>query len=105
MVEQVVELVEEQIDRPEVLAFVGSVRRAPATELVVVDDRPTPKGERGQREHIVMGHTGSAVEHHQGGEWGLEVTGDPVPRRSPTKRGGPLLVWFENHAPTLTSAL
>jgi len=60
-VDEVVQLADEEIHRPELGAAVGVVGAAPVPYLVVVDDRPAV-GEVDEREEVVVRRAGAAVE-------------------------------------------
>jgi hypothetical protein len=64
--EQVVQLVHEEVDGPEVGALVGQVRRAPRSQLVVVDNGPTLVGQGGDSHDVVVGAARSPVGDDQG---------------------------------------
>ena len=85
-VEKVVQLLQEQVDGPEVAAPLGQVRRSPPAQLVVVDHGSTIVGQGGQREQVVMRATRSAVDHDERGPAQGEITGDAVPRLELAKR-------------------
>src|SRR3954453_23961173 len=77
--EKVVELLEEQVDGPEVGALVGQVRGLAGTKLVVVDDRPALLREPRHPQRVVVCGAGPSVEDHD--RWpGPELPGDAVPR-------------------------
>ena len=63
-VDEVVQLPDEQVDRPEVGAAVGVVGAAAVAELVVVDDGPAV-GEIGEREEVVVGRAWTAVKNDE----------------------------------------
>jgi hypothetical protein len=62
--DEVVQLSDEQVDRPEVCAAVGVVRAAAVAELVVVDDGPAV-GEIGEREEVVVGRARTTVQNDE----------------------------------------
>ena len=62
--DEVVQLPDEQVDRPEVGAAVGVVGAAAVAELVVVDDGPAV-GEIGEREEVVVGRAWTAVKNDE----------------------------------------
>ena len=83
-VDEVVELADEQVDRPEIRAALRVVRAPAVADLVVEDDRAPVLREVGEREQIVVRRAWAAVE---GDEWGgrigvvrEEVAFDSVPR-------------------------
>src|SRR5436305_2053657 len=80
LVQQVLELVEKEIDSPEVGAFFSQMRRPSVTELVVVNDRTSRSRDVGDREQIVMRAAWPAVRGNERGDTGAEVPGDAVPR-------------------------
>ena len=82
-VDQVVELADEKVDRPEIRAALRVVRAQPVADLVVEDDRATVLREVGEREQVVVRRAWAAVK---GDEWGgrigvvrAEVAVDSVP--------------------------
>ena len=82
-VDQVVELADEQVDRPEIRAALRVVRAPAVADLVVEDDRAAVLREVGEREQIVVRRAWAAVE---GDEWGgrirvvrAEITVDSKP--------------------------
>ena len=81
-VDEVVQLADEEVDRPEVGAAVRIVRAAPVAELVVVDDG-TSVGEVGEREEVVVRRAGAAVEDDErrgrSGIAGPQLAGHAVP--------------------------
>ena len=99
--EQILELVQEQVDGPEVATLLGHVRRSPATELVVVHDGSPTFGEFGQREHVVVRAARSAVRDDQGRRTGLQVAGDSVPGLPLTKGREALDHVCRFHGPTV----
>src|SRR3954447_12097288 len=77
--EKVVELLEEQVDGPEVGALVRQVRGLAAPELVVGAHRPALLREPRHSERVVVCGAGPSVEDHD--RWsGPELPGDAVPR-------------------------
>ena len=83
MQEEVVELVEKQLRRPErgVEPLFGEVRREAGTQLIVQDDGNVVLGGHVLHgEHVVMAHAGAAVKADQGSSAGFEVAKDLVPR-------------------------
>src|SRR6266550_5477075 len=84
-VDQVLELADEKVDRPEIRAALRVVRAPAVADLVVEDDRAPVLREVGEREQIVVRRAWAAVE---GDEWGgrrigvvrEEVAFDSVPR-------------------------
>ena len=81
-VDEVVQLADEEVDRPEVGAAVRVVRAAAVAELVVVDDGAAV-GEVGEREEVVVRRAGAAVEDDErrgrSGVAGPQVAGHAVP--------------------------
>ena len=86
-VDEVVQLADEQVDRPEVGAAVRVVRAAAVAELVVVDDGPAV-GEIGEREEVVVGRAWPAVkDDERRGRRGRRAAGRPSRgTRSPPPR-------------------
>ena len=82
-IDEVVELPDEKLGRPELRTAVRIVRAAPAAELVVVDDGAAV-GEIDEREQVVVGRPRPAVEHDErwrlAGIPGTQVARDAVPR-------------------------
>jgi hypothetical protein len=82
-VDEVVELANEELDRPEVGAPVRIVRAAAVPELVVVDDRAAV-GQVGDRQEIVVGGPGPAVQdderRRRRGVPGPQLAGHAEPR-------------------------
>jgi hypothetical protein len=62
--DEVVQLPDEQLRRPELRAAVGIVGAATVAELVVMDDR-TPVGEIGHRQEVVVRPAWPAVQHNE----------------------------------------
>src|ERR1700691_3551009 len=77
--QQILELVQEQVDGPEVATLLGHVCRATATELVVVHDRAATLGEFREREHVIVRATRSTVRDDQGRRTGLQIASDSIP--------------------------
>jgi len=81
-VDEIVELPDEQIDRPEVGAALRVVRTPAVADLVVEDDRAAVLREVGEHEQVVVRRAGAAVECDQrGGSMRIrgEVAVDSVP--------------------------
>ena len=83
-VDQVVELADEQVDRPEIRAALRVVRAPAVADLVVEDDSAAVLREVGEHEQVVVRRAGAAVK---GDEWGgsigvarAKVAVDSVPR-------------------------
>ena len=83
-VDKIVELPDEQVDRPEVGAPLRVVRAPAVADLVVEDDSAAVLREVGEHEQVVVRRAGAAVK---GDEWGgsirvarTEVAVDSVPR-------------------------
>jgi hypothetical protein len=92
-VDEVVELTDEEIDRPELGAAVGIVRAAAAPDLVVVDDRAVGR-EIHEREEVVVCPARAAVEDDERRGSvpvaGAQVAGDAVPGLRLAERDGAL---------------
>ena len=87
-----VELVDEQVRRPEVGRGIGQVRAVAAPDLVIVDDRPAGLGGKfGDVADVVVGHSRAAMQDEQG-----ERTLASVVRRSDLHPG---FVTAERHQP------
>jgi len=81
--DEVVQLADEELDRPEICTAVRIVRAAAVPELVLMDDRAAV-GEVGEREEIVVRPARPSVQHD---EWRRrvcvarsQVAGHAVPR-------------------------
>src|SRR5690349_469668 len=79
LLEKILELVEEQADRPEVGAFVSKMRRPPVAELIVVNDRTAREGDVGHGQQIVVRATRTAMGRDEWCAAGREITCDAVP--------------------------
>src|SRR5207237_6473708 len=64
-VDEVVQLADEEVDRPEVGAALRVVRAPSVAELVIEDDRAPALGEVGEGEQVVVRGAGPAMEHDQ----------------------------------------
>ena len=64
-VDQVVELADEQVDRPEVGAAFGIVRAPTVADLVVEDDRAAVLREVREDEQVVVRRAGTTVERDE----------------------------------------
>ena len=65
VVDEVRELAHEELDRPEVGAALGQVRRLAVSELVVEDDGPAVVREIGEREEVVVRRARPAVQRDE----------------------------------------
>ena len=92
-IDEVVELADEELDRPELGAAVGIVRAAAVADLVVVDDGAVGREIR-EREEVVVRPARAAVEDDErcGSVRGpgAQVAGDAVPRLRLAERDGAL---------------
>jgi hypothetical protein len=79
LIEEILELVEKEVDGPEVGAFVSQMRRASVAELIVVDDRTSRAGDVGHRQQIVVCSARSAVGGDERGDARREVASHSVP--------------------------
>ena len=77
--DEVVQLADEQLGLPELGAAVRVVRAAPVADLVVVDDRALV-AEIPEREEVVVGRAGPAVQRDKRCGIGSEVAGHAIPR-------------------------
>jgi hypothetical protein len=79
-VDEVVQLPNEELGRPELGAAVRIVRAAPAAQLVVMHDRAAV-GEVDEREEVVVRPARAAVEDDERRRpVGSQIARDPVPR-------------------------
>src|ERR1044071_4246087 len=85
--QQVRELVEEQLDGPEIDALVGQVGRAAAAQLVVVDDGASALREPFEPLRIVVPTAGTAMQDDDRPLCPVEAPGDPVPGAMAAKIG------------------
>src|SRR5262245_9044576 len=87
MAGQVRELVQEQLDGPEVRALIAQKRGAPISELIVVHNGAASDCDTLQGINIVMGAAGPTVKDDQRRLGSSQVSGDPVPGGVATKWG------------------
>ena len=104
-VEQIVELIQEEVDRPEVRPLVGQQCRSTSTNLVVVDDRSSRAGDLGETDEIVVRATWPTVRDNERRHLAIEIASDAKPRLVVT-------VWNETfydvkigHSSTIDDAL
>ena len=81
-VDQIVQLADEEIDRPELGTAVREVTAAPIPELVVVDHRAAAAREIRHRQEVVVGRPGAAMQQDERRRRGVrtDLAGDAKPR-------------------------
>src|SRR5947209_5794654 len=77
--DEVVQLPDEELDRTEVGAALGVVRRAAVPDLVVEDDRAAVSREVGHRKQVVVRRARAAVERDERRRPGAQVALHPLP--------------------------
>ena len=99
-----VELLEVQLDVVELRTPVGEVRRAPAPELVVVDDRAAGRRQVRERGDVVVRRPGTAVQDDERRRPLADRAGHAVPGHAVAERDGALRGGCGNHRATLPTA-
>ena len=85
LLEEILELVEKEVDGPEVGALVSQMRRPSVAELVVVNDRPSGARDVGDGQQIVVRAARAAVRRHERRASGREIARDAIPGFPPAK--------------------
>src|SRR5205823_12643051 len=65
VVDEVRKLPDEELHRPEVAAAFGEMRRPAVPELVIEDDGASVAGQAGERQQVVVGRAGAAVQEDE----------------------------------------
>ena len=79
MVDQIIQLIDEKLDGPEIGALVGQQGGVSASQLIVVDDGAALAGKKLVGIDIIVGGARAAMKDQNWRFFGVEVAGNTIP--------------------------